>query len=96
MIEQEEEIQFDDEELTNGHSAILTVFNDILQSIKKNIVDELGDRSYSLFEESKSKLTGDTRELFKNYHPDVHKNANLQAINAALKNLDLVIIKKSF
>jgi hypothetical protein len=89
LIEQEEEIQLSDGEMANGYSAILTVFNDIFQSIKKNIVDELGDRSYSLFEESKSKLTGDTRELFKDYHPDVHKNVNLQTINAALKNLDL-------
>jgi hypothetical protein len=89
LIEQEEEIQLSDGEMANGYSAIVTVFNDIFQSIKKNIVDELGDRSYSLFEESKSKLIGDTRDLFKDYHPDVHKNTNLQTINAALKNLDL-------
>lgn len=96
LIEQEEEIQFDDEEIPNGYSAILTVFNDIFQSIKKNIVDELGDRSYSLFEESKSKLIGDTRDLFKDYHPDVHKNTNLQTINAALKNLDHIENQKEF
>ena len=96
LIEQEEEIQFDDGEVANGYSAILTVFNDILQSIKKNIVDELGDRSYSLFEESKSKLIGDTKDLLNDYHPDIHKNANLQAINAALKNLDHIENQKEF
>ncbi len=96
LIEQEEEIQFNDGEVANGYSAILTVFNDVFQSIKKNIVDELGDRSYSLFEESKLYLGGETKDLFKDYHPDNHKNSNLQAISAALKNLEHIKNRKEF
>jgi len=96
LIEQREEIQLGDEAAGNGYSAILTVFNDVLQSIKKNVADELGDRTYSVFEEVKSKLPGETRDLFKEYHPDNHKNANLQVINAALKNLDPIQNPKEF
>ena len=96
LIEQEEEIQLNDGEVTNSYSAILTVFNDVLQSIKKNIADELGDRSHSLFEESKSKLVAETKDIFKGYHPDNHKNFNLQAINSALNDLDHIENRKEF
>ncbi len=83
-------------EATNDYSAILAIFNDVLQSIKKNIVDELGDRSYSLFEESKSRLVAETKDMFKDYHPDNHKNVNLQVINLALKNLEHIKNRKEF
>jgi hypothetical protein len=96
LIEPEEEIQLNDGEVANGYSAILTVFTDVLQSIKKNVADELGDRTYSLFEESKSKLPGETRDLLKGFHPDNHKNTNLQAINSALKNSDHIQNQKEF
>jgi len=96
LIEQEEEIQLNDGQMANGYSAILTVFNDVFQSIKKNIVDELGDRSYSLFEESKIHLGGETKDLFKDYHPDNNKNSNLQAINSALKDLEHIKNRKEF
>jgi len=45
LIEQKEEVQLDDPTGADDYFAIMTVFNDILQSIKKNIADELGDRS---------------------------------------------------
>jgi hypothetical protein len=90
LIEQKEEIQLDDPEEESDYSAILTVYTDILNSIKKNIADELGDRSYSLFEESKSNLAIEYKQILKDYHPDNHKNSNLQAINNALENMDIV------
>ncbi|MDA3787856.1 MAG: DUF4388 domain-containing protein [Desulfobacula sp.] len=96
LIEQQEEVQLDDGEETNGYSAILTVFNDVLQSIKKNIVDELGDRSSFLFEEAKVSLVAEIKDMFKDYHPDNHKNSNLQAINQALKEIDHIENQKEF
>ncbi len=92
LIEQNEEIQLHDNESEGDgdYSAILTVFNDILLSIKNNISDELGDRSYSLFEESKVNLEIENKQLLKEYHPDNHKNSNLKAIIATLEGMDFV------
>ena len=96
LIEQKEEILLDDEGEGNDYSAILTVFTDILQSIKKNITEELGDRSYSLFEESKSSLPIEYKDMFSGFHPDNHKNSNLQAITSALDHLEYIDDPKEF
>ena len=96
LIEQKEGIQLDDTGGENDYSAILTVFNDILQAVKKNIVDELGDRSSSLFEEIKSSLEIEFKEVFKDYHPDNHIRSNLQAISTSLEKIDIVEDPKDF
>ncbi|NOX33809.1 MAG: DUF4388 domain-containing protein [Deltaproteobacteria bacterium] len=96
LIEQKEEIRLDDQDGENDYSAILTVFNDILTSIKKNITDELGDRSYSLFEEIKPGLSIEFKEVMKDYHPDNHKNSNLQTITSALDKIELIQDPKEF
>lgn len=96
LIEQKEEVQLDDQDDENDYFAILTVFNDILTSIKKNIADELGDRSYSLFEEIKPGLSIGFKEVLRDYHPDNHKNSNLQAITSALDSIELVEDPKEF
>ena len=87
LIEQKDEVQLEDQGGENDYSAILTVFNDILKTIQKNVADELGDRSYSLFEESKTGLVIDVKEVLKAYHPNNHKNSNLQAITSALDQM---------
>jgi hypothetical protein len=93
LIEQNEEVTFDDKGDGSDFSAILTVFNDILLSIKKDISDELGDRSYSLFEESKANLAIEHRQMLKDYHPDNHKNSNLKTIMESLDQMDFVTNK---
>ncbi len=96
LIEQKEEIQLDDPGEESDFSAILTVFTDIFASIKKNISDELGDRSYLLFEEIKSSLSIEFKDILEGYHPDNHKNSNLQAITKALDKMDGVEDIKGF
>ena len=96
LIEQKEEIQLDDPGEENDYSAILTVFTDILQSIKKNIDEELGDRSHSLFEESKTGLAIEFKDIFRDYHPDNHKNSNLQAITGVLDKMEYIEDPKEF
>ncbi len=88
LIEQKEEIQLNNGETGNGLSAIITVFNDILQTIKKNVAEELGERTHSLFQESKSELGTPIKKIFENFHPDNTKNENLQAIESVLKSMD--------
>jgi len=96
LIEQKEEIQLDDPGEENDYSAILTVFTDILQSIKKNIDKELGDRSHSLFEESKTGLAIEFKDIFRDYHPDNHKNSNLRAITGVLDKMEYIEDPKEF
>ena len=74
----------------------MIVFNDILTAIRKNIVDELGDRSYSLFEESKSGLADEYKRLLKDYHPDNHSQANLKSIVSVLEAMDRMKDPKEF
>ncbi len=90
LIEQKEEVQLDAPQFVDDNSAILTVFTDILNAVREHISDELGDRSYSLFEETKDQLPIEFKEIFKEYHPENHKNANLTAINAALERMNFV------
>ena len=96
LIEQKEEVQLDDKIGEDDYSAILIVFNDIFQPIKKNIADELGNRSHSLFEESKSSLKIEFQEVFEDYHPYNHKSSNLQAVSSSLAKIDIIEDSKDF
>ena len=87
LIEQKEETQPPSKEKTKDYSEILIVFNDIFQAIKKNIVDEIGNRANSLFEESKSDLVMELKKVFKAYHPNHDKITNFQAIEAVLEEM---------
>lgn len=90
LIEQKEEVLLDDQNNQNDYSAILTVFNDIFSSIKNTISDELGDRTSSLFEESKLGLSIEYKQILAGYHPDNHKIANLQSLSDAIEQLDII------
>jgi len=96
LIEQKEDVLSANPEGDDDYSSILVVFNDILISIRKNITEELGDRSYSLFEESKSGLAGEYKNMLKGYHPDNHKHSNLKSIVSALESLDYMRNPKEF
>ena len=86
LIEKKKEIPFSSHgEKSKDYSGILIVFNDIFQSIKKNVIAEVGNRSNALFEESKSDLVMELKTVFKGYHPDNDKDTNSQAIEAALE-----------
>jgi len=87
LIEQREEVPFSNGKESKECAGILIVFNDVFQAIKKNIVAEIGNRAATLFEESKSDLVMELKSVFKDYHPDHHKNANLQAVETALKEM---------
>jgi len=96
LIEQKEEVFSADPEGDDDYSAILVVFNDILISVRKNIADELGDRSYSLFEESKAGLAVEYKNLLKDYHPDNHKHSNLKNIVSVLDTMSYIKNPKEF
>ncbi|MBF0378342.1 MAG: DUF4388 domain-containing protein [Desulfamplus sp.] len=81
LIEKKEEIQLSDSGAgKEEYSAVITVYNDILQSIIKNIENELGGRASSLFNEVKTNLSDDYRQLLEDYHPTNHTSSNLKSI----------------
>ncbi len=97
LIEQKEEISLEENTVDkDNYSSILTVFHDILSTVKKNISDELGDRSYSLFEEIKLQLSIEYRVVFKEFHPDNHRNSNLKAITEGLSRIQVVNNSREF
>jgi len=96
LIEQKEEVNLNNGENGENLSAVITVFSDILSSIKKNISEEMGERTHTLFQESKSNLGNPLETVFKDYHPDGTKNTNIQAIETALDALPEVTDRKDF
>ncbi len=80
VIEPREEVHLSDQSGTSDYSAIITVFNDILQSVEKNIEQELGERGSSLFSEVKIQLEEKYANLLEYYHPSNHVNINIKSI----------------
>lgn len=87
LIEQKDEISLANGDTENSLSGILTVFNDVLQAVRKNVAEELGERTHSLFQESKSELGDPLKTLFENFNVSNPKEANLQAVETALKDM---------
>ncbi|WP_022663948.1 DUF4388 domain-containing protein [Desulfospira joergensenii] len=88
LIEQKDEISLGNGEEGSSLSGIITVFNDVLQSVRKNIAEELGERTLSLFQESKSELGEPLKTIFEHFNIDKPKDDNFQAVETALKTMD--------
>ena len=88
LIEKKEEVQLSDSGAGNEeYSAVITVYNDILQSVIKNIEHELGDRAASIFDEIKADISDDYKKIFENYHPSHHTSSNIKSI---IEQLELI------
>lgn len=90
LIEQKEEVQLSDGGTGNKeeYSAVITVYNDILQSVIKNIEQELGDRASSIFNEVKANLSDDCRQLLEDYHPSNQASSNIKSIIAQIELIE--------
>lgn len=89
LIEQKEEVQLSDSGAgKEEYSAVITVYNDILQSVIKNIENELGDRASSIFNEVKLNLADDYRQIFENYHPSNHTSSNIKSIIEQIASIE--------
>jgi len=88
LIEQKEEVQLGEQGGIDDYTAIITIYNDILQAVKKQIDKELGDRASSLFDESKTGLEPQLQKLLKNYHPSNKNKHNIHAVIDSIKELE--------
>ena len=62
------------------YSGVITIYNDILQVIRKNLAAELGERLFTMFEESSAELPSKQRRLFKDYDLRKPVDTNMQAM----------------
>lgn len=88
LVEQKEEVQLSDSTEKEEYSAVITVYNDILQSVIKNIEHELGDRASSVFNEVKADLTDDYKKIFENYHPSNHVSSNIKSMVVQIEAIE--------
>ncbi|MBF0467593.1 MAG: DUF4388 domain-containing protein [Desulfamplus sp.] len=88
LVEQKEEVQLSDSAGKEEYSAVITVYNDILQSVIRNIEHELGDRASSLFDEVKADLGGEYGKIFENYHPSHHASSNIKSIAEQVASIE--------
>lgn len=88
LIEKKEEVQLSDSGAgKKEYSSVITVYNDILKSVIKNIEHELGDRAASIFDEIKADISDDYKKIFENYHPSHHTSSNIKSI---IEQLELI------
>jgi len=88
LVEQKEEVQLSDSTGKEEYSAVITVYNDILQAVIKNIEHELGDRASSVFNEVKADLADDCRAIFENYHPLNYVSSNIKSMIAQIEAIE--------
>ena len=60
--------------------AILTIYHETLQIIRKNLVAELGPKAYPLFESGKPGDTAELREMFNRYDISNPASTNIKAV----------------
>jgi len=88
LVEQKEEVQLSDSTGKEEYSAVITVYNDILQAVIKNIEHELGERASSVFNEVKADLDDDCRKIFENYHPLNYVSSNIKSMTAQIEAIE--------
>lgn len=88
LVEQKEEVQLSDSTGKEEYSAVITVYNDILQSVIKNIEHELGNRASSIFNEVKADLGDDYKKIFENYHPLNHVGSNIKSMTDKIESIE--------
>ncbi len=88
LIDEKEQVQLSDLQESAGYSAIINVYHDILQTVHKNIRQELGDRASSIFEETGSELGPQFKKILQDYHPSLPVSQNIKTISDALDTLE--------
>ncbi len=88
LIEQKEEGKTAGrEEEERPYAYLVTVYNDVLVTVKQVLEGELGDRAVSFFNECKTLLEKDHKEMLSHYHPGNQSSMNRKVIADALTEL---------
>ncbi len=87
LIEKSEEVHLGEEGGEGDYSAVMTVYNDILQSVRKHIREELGDRAHSLFDEVKEGLDPEAAGILGKYHPANNGDQNIRSVLEAMEEI---------
>ena len=87
LVEINEKAQPTDEVIGKDadYSSIITVYNEVLQTVCRNLESELGKKIINILEECKSEIVTRPINLFEGFHPDNPTAANMHTILGVMK-----------
>ena len=87
LVEINEKAQPTDEVIGKDadYSSIITVYNEVLQTVCRNLESELGKKIINVLEECKSEIVTRPINLFEGFHPDNPTATNMHAITGVMK-----------
>ncbi len=86
LIEQVEQFTSQTQQAAFEYSAMITIYNDILQVIRRNLEQELGQQTFTIFDECKPTQKPYQKELLQDFHPN---NPSTTNIHIALKAMEV-------
>ena len=88
LIEKSDEVAIGGEGGVIDYSGIITVYNDILEIMHDNMVEDLGVRFYAFFDQAVRKLPKGGKALLKGYDFSVGGKANIQRMSDYMSNFE--------
>jgi hypothetical protein len=87
LVEINEKTQPEDEVIGKDadYMSIITVYNEVLQSICKNLESELGRKIIDILDECKSEIVTRPINLFEDFHPDNPTATNMHTISGVMR-----------
>ena len=87
LVEISEEVQSTDAASSKDadYNSIVTVYNEVLQTVCRNLESELGKKIINILEECKSEIVTRPINLFEGFHPDNPTAANMHTILGVMK-----------
>ncbi|MHC4458582.1 MAG: DUF4388 domain-containing protein [Planctomycetota bacterium] len=87
LIEINEETQPEDEAIGKDvdYISIITVYNEVLQTVCRHLESELGKKIINILEECKSEVVTRPINLFEGFHPDNPTATNMHTISGIMK-----------
>jgi hypothetical protein len=68
-----------------GFVSIITVYNEVLQTVCRNLETELGKKIINILEECRSEIVTRPINLFEGFHPDNTTTTNMHTISSVMK-----------
>jgi len=87
LVDINEEVQPKDKVIAEDvdYNSIITVYNEVLQTVCRNLETELGKKMINILEECKSEIVTRPINLFEGFHPDNPTATNMHMILGVMK-----------
>ncbi len=88
LIEKSDEVAAGDQGGAIDYTGIITVYNDILEIMHENMVEDIGVRFYAFFDQAVRKLPKEGKALLKGYDFSAGSKVNIQRISDYVSSLE--------